>query len=192
MKLTVGLGNYETKYNNTRHNLGFLILDNYVKHQNSENQWSQSKNLQCLICKPSSELLLAEPQVFMNNSGKAVKKLVDFYKIKLSDILVIHDDLDLNLSDFKLQFGRSFAGHKGVESITDNLNSQKFWRLRIGIGRPPKGMEEEYVLREFEESERKVIENLLPEIFGEIDNWISSNAKVQMPNQVQNPNDKNI
>lgn len=175
MKLVIGLGNVGSKYANTRHNLGFFILNSYLDYQDCENQWTDFQKFQSFICKLSPELLLAKPQTLMNNSGRVIKKLVDFYKVNLCDILIIQDDIDLKLGDFKLQFNRSSAGHKGVESVINSLGSQKFWRLRIGISRPPEEVaSEEYVLQKFEKPERLVVRSLLPEIFKEVERWISS------------------
>lgn len=181
MKLIIGLGNIGLKYIHTRHNLGFLILDSYIKEKNLNQKWIKSSKFSSLLYDLDSDIVLAKPQALMNNSGKTVQKLINFYKVKLSNVLIIHDDLDLNLSDFKLQLGRSSAGHKGVESVIDSLGSQEFWRLRVGIGRPPENVEaEEYVLQEFGKLEKLAIRDLLPKIFNEIENW--KNAKIKSQN----------
>lgn len=100
----------------------------------------------------------------MNESGGEVKKLVTSNQLPVTNLLVVHDDLDLPLGKFKLQFGRSSAGHKGVQSIIDALGTQDFWRLRIGIGKPPEGIGgDEYVLSDFSKEEQGSIEK----VFGE-------------------------
>jgi PTH1 family peptidyl-tRNA hydrolase len=119
IKLIVGLGNPGKEYENTRHNAGFLFIDeleNYFK----------IKNLKFKI-------VLAKSQNFMNESGKAVATLTKIHKAKPENILVVHDDIDILWGEFKFSFGRSSAGHKGVESIIKTLKTKDFWRLRIGI-----------------------------------------------------------
>lgn len=141
MKLIIGLGNPGKEYENSRHNVGKWII-------------GQLKNFQ-----------LTKSTVFMNESGKFVKRLMDRYKIPLDDLLIIHDDLDILLGEFKLQKGRGAAGHKGVQSIIDVLGNNNFWRLRIGIGRPPEGMEpEDYVLGKFSPEELEKIVNIIPDV----------------------------
>ena len=113
VKLIIGLGNPGKEYERTRHNAGFLFID----------------ELERLKIK----ITLAKSQSFMNESGKAVADLIKFYKIKPENILVVHDDIDILWSNFKFSFGRSSAGHKGVESVIKALKTKNFWRLRIGI-----------------------------------------------------------
>lgn len=144
MFLLVGLGNPGEKYQNTSHNVGHWLVD----------------QLEAL-----DGFTLRKTSVYMNNSGLAVKRLLDEMKLSPDNLVVAHDDLDLKLGEFKLQEGRGSAGHKGVQSIIDTLGTQNFWRLRLGIGRPPSGFEaEEYVLGEFAPGELKIIGKLIPKI----------------------------
>ena len=115
IKLIVGLGNPGEEYENTRHNVGFLFIDKL------------SKQLK------TADFKYEKSQAFMNKSGDAVLVLSKFYKIKPENILVVHDDIDILWSSFKFSFGRSSAGHKGIESIIKALKTKNFWRLRIGI-----------------------------------------------------------
>lgn len=159
MKLIVGLGNPGEKYAKTRHNAGWIVLDWFAENcscgplarLNSEmgpatawarhasqlqsGCWSENKRLKSSIC-CLSDTILAKPLTFMNSSGEAIKKLINYYKIPFGDLLVVHDDLDLPLGEYRLQKGRGAAGHKGVQSVIDCMDSQDFWRLRIGIGQP--------------------------------------------------------
>lgn len=146
LNLIVGLGNPGKKYQNTRHNLGFLFVDFFQKYS------------------PSTKIL--KPQNFMNNSGLSVSKEINFYKINLNNLLVVHDDLDLPLGEWRLQFDRSSAGHNGVKSIIEHLNSQSFWRLRLGIGRPQNSpiLPEDYVLLPFKREEIDIISKLFVDI----------------------------
>lgn len=150
MKLIVGLGNPGKSYENTRHNIGFMILDNINNNAN----WKQK--FDGLIIKDDDTLYL-KPQTFMNNSGFSVKKVVDFYKIKSEDILVIHDDLDLNFDDFKLKTKSSSGGHNGIKSIISCLGTNEFLRLKIGIGNPRVTDTKDYVLGKFNNSERNLL-----------------------------------
>jgi PTH1 family peptidyl-tRNA hydrolase len=143
MKLIVGLGNPGEKYANTRHNLGFLVLDHLLKELTpSKVDWQNSTKLKseifpyCFTTKDKREekLLLAKPQTFMNNSGMAVRLLLDFYKIEPQDLWVVYDELDLPLGSTKIRFGGAAAGHHGVESIMEAIGTDKFWRFRLGIG----------------------------------------------------------
>jgi PTH1 family peptidyl-tRNA hydrolase len=142
MKLIVGLGNPGGKYAKTRHNLGWMVLDALVDGQ----KWQENKpggagsdfagKATFLYCQgqiKGQEVELVKPTTFMNNSGSAVAYIVRKHNLGLSDIIVIHDDKDLNFGKIKIATDSSSAGHKGVQSIIDTLGSQKFLRIRIGI-----------------------------------------------------------
>lgn len=137
MKLVVGLGNPEDKYAGTRHNLGFEVVDRLVlsiKYQGSWETRTQFKSQICNLQTTPYNLILCKPQTYMNMSGMAVAKIARFFKIKLEDIVIIHDDLDLPLGQVKIRLGGSAAGHHGVESVISHLGSDKFIRIRLGIG----------------------------------------------------------
>jgi len=138
MKLIVGLGNPGEKYSKTRHNLGFLVVDQVLKDLGtSKDDWTKNTKLKSEIAsftQGEEKLLLAKPQTFMNNSGMAVKLLADFYKIDPADLWVIYDELDLPVGSMKIRFGGAAAGHHGVESIMEAIGTDKFWRFRLGIG----------------------------------------------------------
>lgn len=115
IKLIIGLGNPGKEYERTRHNTGFLFID--ILENNLKNK----------------KIILAKSRSFINESGKAVAALIKFYKLKPENVLVVHDDIDIFWGKFKFSFGRSSAGHKGVDSIIKALKTKNFWRLRIGI-----------------------------------------------------------
>jgi len=147
MKLIVGLGNPGNKYKNNRHNVGFILLDNFLARHNLK--WSKSSEMNCLFTRVN-DLYLCEPQNYMNNSGDSVLKVSKFYKISPEDTYIIHDDLDLEFADSRIQFGRGSAGHNGVKDIMNKLGTKDFWRVRIGIGRPIDSTPvEDYVLKDF-------------------------------------------
>lgn len=143
MKLIVGLGNPGEKYEKTRHNLGFMIVERFlkdftlVKSTSWENSVKFKSDIVQLEWQPKhgtlEKVILAKPKTYMNNSGMAVCLIADFYKINKSDIWVIHDDIDLPLGVMKIRFGGASAGHHGVESIINTLSTDKFWRFRMGI-----------------------------------------------------------
>ncbi len=157
MKLIVGLGNPGKQYENTRHSTGFF----FVARLKNEG-WDVDEVVK--FFKNTS---------FMNDSGIDVKKAISQFRISLEDMLVIHDELDLEPGQFKLQFGRSAAGHKGVQSVIDKLGSPDFWRLRIGIGRPPEGVEaDDYVLGHFSLQEQQIIDSIYSQILVTIKDWL--------------------
>jgi len=144
MKLIVGLGNPGSKYESTRHNIGFLVIDHLLKDLEpvSKSNWDKNDKLKSEIYifeyQPKigklEKVILAKPLTYMNNSGMAVSLISNFYKIKPKDIWIIHDEFDLPLGAMKIRSGGSGAGHHGVESIIDALKSDKFYRFRMGIG----------------------------------------------------------
>jgi len=177
MKLIVGLGNPGPKYQNTRHNLGFMVLDKLAKKLTpaGKTNWRFEQKSNSLILPVNSELVLAKPQTFMNASGFAVKNLITNYPItNYSSLWLVHDDVDLPLGKLKIRFGGGSAGHHGVESIIQQLGTDEFWRIRVGIGKPIQNSKfppnrrvqnsksvEEYVLEEFGENELGELKNML-------------------------------
>ncbi len=142
MKLIVGLGNPDEKYLKTRHNLGFACLDKLLEDLKRLDKtfWEHKKDLKSLISKYESlfgmQVILAKPTTFMNNSGLAVKLLLSKYNLNSLDLIVVHDDVDLPLGKIRVRLGGAAGGHKGVMSIIENLKTDQFLRIRLGIGRP--------------------------------------------------------
>src|SRR3989344_204962 len=139
MKLIVGMGNPDDKYQYSRHNIGYMVVEKLAKQllpvERSEKGWEGNKKFTAEICKINQDLILAKPHTYMNRSGIAIQSLVNFYKIKTEDLWVIHDDIDLPLGKIRIRQGGSSGGHNGVESIIKNLPSEDFIRFRLGIGR---------------------------------------------------------
>lgn len=136
MKLIVGLGNPGGQYEQTRHNIGFTVIDKLEKElaYGVPPSWEKDEKKNVLTVK-LGEVMLVKPQTFMNKSGFAVKALVDFYKLTPSDVWVIHDDIDLPLGKIKVREKGSSAGHNGVASIIKELGTDGFVRFRLGVGR---------------------------------------------------------
>jgi peptidyl-tRNA hydrolase (EC 3.1.1.29) len=160
--LIVGLGNPGREYRDTRHNIGFMLLDRLAVKLNARFSRLQSKALVASASYQERKLILAKPQTFMNLSGQAVQGLMHFYKLPLTNLLVIHDDLDLPPGTLRLRPGGGSGGQKGVQSIIERLGTEGFARLRLGIGRPPGQMNAaDYVLQEFSDLEMTIISPVL-------------------------------
>jgi PTH1 family peptidyl-tRNA hydrolase len=176
MKIIVGLGNPGEKYDSTRHNLGFVVLDHLLKKYEpvKESSWDDNKKTKSLIKKVTignNSALLSKPLTYMNNSGMAVSLLLEYFKVKPEELIVIHDDLDLPMGKIQVRFGGGSAGHNGLESIIASIKTDKFLRIRMGIGKPMRieGSKfdqkrhhsiEEYVLLHFPEGEHKDVRNM--------------------------------
>lgn len=133
----IGLGNPGSKYEFTRHNIGFRIIDSLARDMGIE--FNKVKSYYSLISRGminNHKVMLVKPQTFMNLSGRAVNRVVSYYKIPLQDLLIVYDDLNLELGQVRIRKKGSSGGHKGIESIMQYLNSEDIPRLRIGIGNP--------------------------------------------------------
>jgi PTH1 family peptidyl-tRNA hydrolase len=160
--LLVGLGNPGREYRETRHNIGFFVIDRMCKVMGISLSRMQSKALVGMGTLEGRKVVLAKPQTFMNLSGQSVGGLVRFYKAPLEQIMVAHDDLDLPLGTLRLRPGGGSAGQKGMGSIIEQLGTQEFARLRLGIGRPPGQMDAAaYVLQRFSTPEQKLMEEIM-------------------------------
>lgn len=153
-----GLGNPGTKYSNTRHNIGFFLIDNIAKHHNLV--WNYNKQFNSEIIKTkisNTSTLLVKPQTFMNESGMAVSKIINYYKINTENLIIIQDDIDLKFASIKCKKSGSSGGHNGIKSIDSQIGNNYF-RIRFGIDRP-KDQEEviQYVLKNFNQEELKKI-----------------------------------
>ena len=175
MKLVVGLGNPGREYKNTRHNIGFMVLDNYLGKVAWKNFYSTTIE--------GEDVIFLKPLTYMNLSGMAVSKVVKFYKINLDDILVIQDDLDLKVGTYKIKKNSSSGGHNGIKSIISELGSEDFSRLKVGIGKSSLIPTDKYVLSRFSEEEKNSIEENFEKfnelinafIIGGIDNILKAN-----------------
>ncbi len=162
--LIVGLGNPGPKYFKTRHNVGFMILD-YMAEQFRSAPFQDKSN--CLYTKATYQehtLYLVKPHTFMNLSGQALASFVHYFNIKPTQIIVIHDEIDLKFLDIRVKQGGGHGGHNGLRNLIEHIGAG-FTRIRIGVGRPEiKGLEADYVLSDFSAHERAQISTQLPEI----------------------------
>lgn len=167
-KLIVGLGNPGVQYDNTRHNIGFAILDSFGeksrisgKQEDKFSAWYGKGNIK--IDEKDFNLILAWPSTFMNNSGDAVVKLLTWFKLKPPDLILVHDEVAINFGKIRISFNSGAGGHHGIESIIQMLGgSQEFTRLRIGIGPDPGGdIRADFVLKKFTDSENKILKQVI-------------------------------
>ena len=137
MKLIVGLGNPGKEYENTRHNTGFMAIDEYAKINNLTFNKNKFDGLYTDFLLNGEKIILLKPQKYMNLSGDSIKEVMSYYKITIDDILVIYDDMDTEVGSLRLRLSGSSGGHNGLKSIIANLGSDKFKRIRVGIGKDP-------------------------------------------------------
>ena len=160
--LIVGLGNPGREYRETRHNIGFMLIDRLSVRFNARMRRMQSKALVGSVVHNGMKLILAKPQTYMNLSGQSVQGLVRFYKIPLENLMVAHDDLDLPFGTLRLRPAGGAGGQKGIRSTIQHLGTQDFPRLRLGIGRPPGRMDAAaYVLQNFAKADEQSLSETL-------------------------------
>ena len=192
MKLIIGLGNPGEKYQKTRHNVGFIILDEIQRKLEFPN-FEFNKKFNALIAEKNitqenknksfldklfsstkqEKIILVKPQTFMNNSGQSVRTILDFYKLSISDLLIINDDLDIIVGKYKFSPDSSARGHNGVQSIIDNIGTKDIKRLKIGVeketGRASRQTPgEKFVLENFTSDELRQVSSLTDKIIAEI------------------------
>ena len=160
MKLIVGLGNPGERYKQTRHNVGFMVLDKLIKQSTVEGWDKKFDSFFTKIIIAQKSMILLKPLTFMNVSGHAVQKVKNFYGIDPNNIVIIHDDIDLELGKIKLKKGGGDGGHNGLKSIIKLIGSE-FNRIRIGIGRPEKISVSSYVLNNFREEEVPLLKKII-------------------------------
>ncbi len=171
MKLIVGLGNPGRGYANNRHNIGFACVNHFARTRGIRFDKKRGKARIGTGEVAGNEIVVAKPQTYMNLSGQSVSRLIRKFNIDLGDIVVVHDDLDLPPGKIRIRHGGSSGGHKGVESIINELGSQDFIRIRLGIGRPTTGDVEiseadivAYVLSDFVPDEKQIITQVIPRV----------------------------
>lgn len=181
MKIIVGLGNPGSKYDGTRHNVGFVVLSELSR------RWGASKpklrfeaNLSEIMY-GQEKLLLCAPQTFMNLSGRSVQQVIKFYQTPLSDVIVIGDDLNLKTGQLRLRANGSAGGQKGLQSILACLATDAISRLRIGIGRPPGEMDAaDYVLGRFRKDELELIDGAISRAASAVETWSTDGLAAAM------------
>ncbi len=171
MKLVVGLGNKGREYENTRHNMGFMLVDRYLQYKNITDKFKEKFNAMYIETTINNEkVIFIKPMTYMNNSGIAVRAFLDFYKLNSEDILVISDDLDLDLGKFRLRRNGSSGGHNGLKSIISHLGTDNFKRLRIGISNDKDDVIN-YVLSKFSKKELNEIDIMFDTLVDVLDDY---------------------
>ncbi len=166
--LLVGLGNPGKEYEQTRHNVGFLCLDEFVAKHDDMGGWVEKKDLKCLESTGrlgESRVIAIKPTTYMNLSGEAVQAAVHFYKLSPQYIAVVHDELDIDFGQIRLRVGGSAAGHNGIKSVSQHIG-EEYGRVRVGVGpqKPARIKSEDFVLQKFSSEEQTQLPNLTKEV----------------------------
>ncbi|RNF38358.1 aminoacyl-tRNA hydrolase [Planococcus salinus] len=174
MKLIVGLGNPGKTYEETRHNIGFKVIDHLAANWNAPLTQSKFKGMYSIIHRPEGKVMLLKPLTYMNLSGESVGALMNYYNIAIEDLVVIYDDLDLPTGQLRLRQKGSAGGHNGIKSLIQHLGTQQFNRMRIGISRPPAGMKvPDYVLSRFSKEESPEVGEAVKKSAAACELWLS-------------------
>lgn len=180
MKLIVGLGNPGKEYERTRHNAGFMALDQFASDMNVSISNSKFKGEYVKFKYHGEDIILLKPMTYMNNSGESVISLMNFFKIDVEDVLVVYDDLDMPTGKLRLRERGSAGGHNGIKSIIAHLGTQQFKRIRIGIDRHPRIPVVDYVLGKFTSEETPFIEEGVKKASKAIQLFIEKDFKMSM------------
>lgn len=180
--LLVGLGNPGDEYDLTRHNAGFIAVDNFVEANKEMEPWISKKSLKADISTGrigETRVIAIKPTTFMNLSGEAVQAVAQFYKIPLDTILVIHDELDIDFGNIRLRQGGGAAGHNGIKSVTQHLG-EDYGRIRIGIGpkKPARIKSESFVLQDFSQEEQEQLPNMTREVNSVLSEYLFGNGEL--------------
>ena len=182
MKLIVGLGNPESQYEYTRHNLGFLVVKSIAQEQNlkfKKSAVTQAMEVKVVFEGEPCSLML--PLTYMNNSGLAVKAWITKKDLNIQDVLIVYDDLALDFGTLRLRPSGSHGGHNGIRSIIEQLGSSDFARLRLGIGKPNQHQDTaDYVLSDFTSGEKKILPDFINEAVACTTSWVKQGTKSTM------------
>jgi PTH1 family peptidyl-tRNA hydrolase len=178
--LLVGLGNPGKEYDLTRHNVGYMVIDDFVARNSEMEPWMLKKDLKCLISTGrlgETRVIAVKPTTFMNLSGEAIQAVSSFYKIGPEDTAIIHDELDIAFGQVRMRVGGTSAGHNGIKSISEHIG-EEYGRIRIGIGpkKPARMDSADFVLQKFSSDELSQLENLKKEVGAILSEYIFSNS----------------
>jgi peptidyl-tRNA hydrolase, PTH1 family len=173
MKCIVGLGNPGKKYQSTRHNIGFMVIDELLSRHNLDLNRDKFKGKYAQDFINGEKVLLLEPQTYMNLSGESLRPLMDYYNIEVENILVIYDDLDLPTGKIRLRQKGGHGGHNGIRSIIDHLGTKDFKRIRLGVGRPTSPIPVvDYVLGTFPKAEQESVRESIQKAADACEKWL--------------------
>ncbi|HEX2154584.1 MAG TPA: aminoacyl-tRNA hydrolase [Acidimicrobiia bacterium] len=176
MKAVIGLRNPGPEYSLTRHNVGFEVVEAVADSHGERFRRgpSRTRSETADVSIDGQRVVLAAPITFMNESGRSVRSLIDYFDVEPGDLLVVHDDIDLAFGRLRLQVGGGTGGHNGLRSIEQALGHRDFTRLKVGVGRPPGRMDPaEFVLRRFTKAERSEVDVLVPEAADVVEAWVA-------------------
>jgi PTH1 family peptidyl-tRNA hydrolase len=174
LRYIVGLGNPGRNYEKTRHNVGFMVIDELCKRWDLSLNKEKFKGIYGIGSINGEKVILLKPLTYMNLSGESIRPLLDYYEIDIEDLIVIYDDLDLPTGKIRLRTKGSAGGHNGIKSTIQHLGTQNFNRLRIGIDRPVNGMKvPDYVLGAFSEDEQSEIEGAIKQGADACEKWLT-------------------
>lgn len=175
MKLIVGLGNPGRQYENTRHNIGFKVIDQLAHELSVVLDQAKHKGIYGMAHIGGEKVILLKPLTYMNLSGECIRAVMDYYQIETEDIVVIYDDLDLPVGRIRLRQKGSAGGHNGIKSTIAHLGTESFNRIRVGIDRPTNGMKvTDYVLGRFTSEEQDMMEDVIQKCGAATKQWLST------------------
>ena len=183
MKLIAGLGNPGAKYDRTKHSTGFRALDHYLKENGLTLNRDKFDGLYSKQKINGEDVILLEPQTYMNESGRSVAQIAKFFKIAPEDILIIHDDMDMPIAKIRIRAGGKSGGHNGIQSIIADLGTEKFNRLKIGIRHPQKQSVVSWVLTPFDADQQKAMDQAFATSAKIIDDFIAGKSAQYLMNK---------
>lgn len=183
MKLIAGLGNPGKKYDRTKHNTGFMAIDHYLKENNLSLNKEKFEGLFTKEKINDEDVIILEPQTYMNESGRSISQVANFFKIDAQDILVIQDDMDLPIGKIRIRANGKSGGHNGIKSIIRDLGTEKFNRLKIGIRHPEKTTVVSWVLTPFNQDQQKLMDAAFETSQAIIDDFIAGKDSQYLMNK---------
>ena len=183
MKIIAGLGNPGQKYDKTKHNTGFMTMDHYLDEKDLsldkdkfEGHWTKQKI-------NGEDVILLEPQTYMNESGRSVSQVANFFKVDPADVLIIQDDMDMPIGKIRIRANGKSGGHNGIKSIIRDLGTEKFNRLKIGIRHPKNATVVSWVLTPFNDEQQKLMDDAFASSVDIIDDFISGHGSQYLMNK---------
>lgn len=183
MKMIVGLGNIGAEYDRTRHNVGFMVIDQLAEEYGVTFKRSKQEALVGTALINNEKVLLVKPTTYMNDSGRAVHPLMDYYNLTIDDIIIVHDDMDLPVGKIRLRQKGSAGGHNGIKSIISHVGSPAFKRVRVGIDHPSRSSVVDYVLGHFTQTQTLDIHTGMDHAQAALENWLSGTKFDEVMNE---------
>lgn len=183
MKLIVGLGNIGPQYDETRHNTGFMVVDEFAKNHNTNLNTRKMEAKMGSTFIDGQKVLVVEPTTFMNDSGRAVGPIMNYYDVQPEDLLVVHDDMDLPVGTIRIKDKGTSGGHNGIKSIINSLGTLEFTRIRVGISHPKRAQVVNYVLGRFDKDQRPLFDQAKDNAVKAIEDWLKGASISELENK---------